>query len=125
MNTTYENGIFTLEEEQEDYSTLPLKDKIDRSIEIIRLASDMSYEFYGQPIVVCYSGGKDSDVLLNLCEKALPLSKFEVLNSHTSVDAPETCYHIRDTINRINSGGVQQRYAIQETRTARLHQCGR
>lgn len=100
---------FVIEEEKPDYSLLPLKEKIDRSIEIIRLASKMSWEFYKEPMIVCYSGGKDSDVLLNLCEKALPLSEFEVLNSHTTVDAPETVYHIRDTVDRINRGGGMAR----------------
>lgn len=97
--------MFELEDEKEDYSLLPLKDKVTRSIEIIRLASKMSWEFYKKPMIICYSGGKDSDVLLHLCEKALPLTDFEVQNSHTTVDAPETVYHIRNTVNRINRGG--------------------
>jgi phosphoadenosine phosphosulfate reductase len=67
----------------------------------------MSWEFYGKPMIICYSGGKDSDVLLHLAEQTLPLTDFEVLNSHTTVDAPETVYHIRDTVKRINKlGGV-------------------
>ena len=97
--------MFELETEQEDYSLLPLEDKIARSIEILRLASQMSWEYYKKPMIICYSGGKDSDVLLNLAEKALPLTDFEVMNSHTTVDAPETVYHIRDTVKRINDGG--------------------
>lgn len=97
--------IFKLEDEKEDFTFLPLKDKIERSKEIIKLASCMSWEFYKEPMIVCYSGGKDSDVLLHLCEQTLPLSKFEVQNSHTTVDAPETVYHIREVIDRINRGG--------------------
>lgn len=97
--------MFELEDEKEDYSLLPLKDKITRSIEIIRLASKMSWEFYKKPMIICYSGGKDSDVLLHLAEQTLPLSEFEVLNSHTTVDAPETVYHIRNTVNRIKKRG--------------------
>ena len=103
--------IFQIEDEKIDYTMLPLKDKIARSIEIIQLASKMSWEFYGKGFICCYLGGKDSDVLLHLCEKALPLSEFEVQNSHTTVDAPETVYHIRDTVNRINREGG----------TARIH----
>lgn len=103
--------IFQIEDEKPDYTLLPLKDKIARSIEIIQLASKMSWEFYKKPFICCYSGGKDSDVLLHLCEKALPLSEFEVLNSHTTVDAPETVYHIRAVVDRINRGGG----------TARIH----
>ena len=99
------DGIFQIEDEQPEYTALPLGDKIARSKEIISLASKMSWEFYGKPMIVCYSGGKDSDVLLHLCEHTLPLSEFEVLNSHTTVDAPETVYHIRETVDRINRGG--------------------
>ena len=98
---------FVIEDEEEtiDYQLLPLKNKIERSKEIIRLASKMSWEFYEKPMIICYSGGKDSDVLLHLVEQTLPLTDFEVLNGHTTVDAPETVYHIRETVNRINNGG--------------------
>lgn len=116
--------MFELEDEKEDYSLLPLKDKITRSIEIIRLASKMSWEFYKKPMIICYSGGKDSDVLLHLAEQTLPLSEFEVLNSHTTVDAPETVYHIRNTVNRINRGGVRQKSIIRTMKTGILYQCG-
>lgn len=117
--------IFELEDEKEDFTLLPLKDKIERSKEIIKLASRMSWEFYKEPMIVCYSGGKDSDALLHLCEQTLPLSEFEVQNSHTTVDAPETVYHIREVIDRINRGGVRRKSTIRETKRAILYQCGR
>ena len=97
--------MFEIEDEREDYSLLPLSKKIERSKEIIRLASRMSWEYYKKPMIVCYSGGKDSDVLLHLCEDTLSLSEFEVLNSHTTIDAPETVWHIRQAVDRINRGG--------------------
>lgn len=102
-----EQKLFVLEDEDTtpDYQALSLDEKIERSKQILRLASEMSWEYYGKPMIVCYSGGKDSDVLLRLCEETLPLSDFEVLNSHTTVDAPETVYHIRNVINRINANG--------------------
>lgn len=34
------------------------------SIELIKMAAKMAMNYYGQPIVCTYSGGKDSDVLL-------------------------------------------------------------
>lgn len=37
-----------------------------KAIERIRLASDMSLKYYQQPLVCTYSGGKDSDVMLEL-----------------------------------------------------------
>lgn len=37
-----------------------------KAIERIRLASDLSLKHYNKPLVCEYSGGKDSDVLLEL-----------------------------------------------------------
>ena len=84
-----------------------LSEKIEESKRALRLASDMSKEYYGKPAIVCYSGGKDSDVLLHLAESCLDIGDFEVLNSHTTVDAPETVYHIRDTIKRLKDKGIK------------------
>lgn len=65
-----------------------------KSIERIRMASEMSLRHYEKPIVCTYSGGKDSDVMLELFKRSgVP---FEVHNSHTTVDAPQTVYHIRE-----------------------------
>ena len=58
------------------------------AIERLKMASDMSLRLYKQPLVVTYSGGKDSDVLLYLAEiSGIP---YEVLHSLTTADAPET-----------------------------------
>ncbi len=57
-----------------------------KGIERIRLASDMSLSHYKRPLVCTYSGGKDSDVMLELFKRSgVP---FEVHNSHTTADAP-------------------------------------
>lgn len=84
-----------------------LSEKIEESKRALRLASDMSKQYYNAPAIVCYSGGKDSDVLLHLAESCLDIGDFEVLNSHTTVDAPETVYHIKDTIKRLNDKGIK------------------
>lgn len=69
------------------------------------MASEMSLHHYGKPLVCEYSGGKDSDVQLWLFEQSgIP---FEVHNSHTSVDAPQTVRHIRDTFKRLEEKGVK------------------
>lgn len=83
------------------------KDKLKKTIEVLKLARDMSFEFYGKPLVITYSGGKDSDVLLDLARKHLRPTDFEVINSHTSVDAPETVYHIRDVFKEVTGGGTK------------------
>ena len=46
---------------------------------------------------VCYSGGKDSDVIRILCQ--LAGVKHDLVNNHTTVDAPETVRYIRGIPN--------------------------
>lgn len=67
----------------------------------------MSRIYYNEPLIVSYSGGKDSDVLLHLAESCLKSNEYEVLNGHTTVDAPETVYHIRDVFKRLNEKGIK------------------
>lgn len=83
------------------------KDKIEKTKESLKLAVEMSKEFYNKPLIITYSGGKDSDVLLDIARKCLKPDEFEVLNSHTSVDAPETVYHIRKVFNDVRVGGTK------------------
>ena len=40
-----------------------------RAIDMLRMASDMSLRLCKEPLVITYSGGKDSDVLLHLAGK--------------------------------------------------------
>lgn len=76
-----------------------------RAIEIIKMGSDMSLGYYGKPIVCTYSGGKDSDVLVTLFERSgVP---FEVHNSHTTADAPQTVYHIRKKFKELEEKGIK------------------
>lgn len=84
-----------------------MNDKIKKSIKTLRLAAEMSHTYYGKPMILCYSGGKDSDVLLHLAKNCLAPTDFEVLNSHTSVDAPETVYHIRKVVDECRRGGIE------------------
>ena len=84
-----------------------LQEKIDYSKNVLKLAADMSKEYYQEPLIVTYSGGKDSDVMLQLALECLEPDEFEVLNSHTTVDAPETVYYIRDKFKWLNEQGVK------------------
>ena len=84
-----------------------LDELVERSKKILTLAADMSKTYYGKPLIITYSGGKDSDVLLHLAESCLKPDEFEVLNSHTTVEAPETVYHIRETFERLRGGGIE------------------
>ena len=84
-----------------------LSEKIEESKRALKLAAEMSREYYNAPLIITYSGGKDSDVMLHLAETTLKPCEFEVLNSHTTVDAPETVYHIRDTFERLKRHGIK------------------
>lgn len=46
-----------------------------------------------EPYYLAYSGGKDSDTIKILAQ--LAGVRFEAVNNHTTVDAPETVYYIR------------------------------
>lgn len=66
------------------------KNKVEIAIE--RLRTFEPPEGY----YVAISGGKDSDVILKLCE--LAGVKFDVHHQHTTLDAPETVHFIKDNI---------------------------
>lgn len=75
------------------------------AIERLKVASDMSLRLYKKPLVITYSGGKDSDVLLHLAGAAgIP---YEVLHSLTTADAPETVRHVLDTFRRLELAGIK------------------
>lgn len=80
-------------------------DKEQSAIELIRMASRMSIRYYEKPIVCTYSGGKDSDVLLELFKRSG--IEFEVHNSHTTADAPQTVYHIREKFRQLENEGIK------------------
>lgn len=74
------------------------------AFEALRFASAQSLKLYEQPLMITYSGGKDSDVLLRLAENSgIP---FEVLHSLTTADAPETVYHVRKTFRKLDEKGI-------------------
>ena len=76
-----------------------------KAIARLRLAAEMSETYYGQPLVITTSGGKDSDVCLYLA--AVSGIRYEVMHNHTSVDAPETIYHVREQFRRLELDGVK------------------
>ena len=76
-----------------------------KAIERMQKASEISMKLFGQPLVVTYSGGKDSDVILQIAKNAkVP---FEVLHNHTTADAPETVYHIRNVFRELELDGIK------------------
>ena len=70
----------------------------------LREAAQMSQQIYEKPLMLTYSGGKDSDLTVDLAIKAgIP---FEVTHSLTTVDMPETVYHVRDVFKRLEDKGI-------------------
>ena len=54
-----------------------MSDLEQTAIERLRAASDMSLRLFEKPLVITYSGGKDSDVMLHLAEKSgIPVDVF-------------------------------------------------
>lgn len=75
------------------------------AIERLKTASEMSLRLFEKPLVITYSGGKDSDVLLHLAQASgIP---FEALHSLTTADAPETVRHVYDTFYRLECKGIK------------------
>ena len=82
-----------------------MSDKVDIAVRRLQEAAEMSQMLYEKPLVVTYSGGKDSDTILKLAQIAkIP---FEVLHSHTTADAPETVYHVRNKFRELELAGIK------------------
>ena len=67
-------------------------EKEKRAIEYLK-----SFEPETEPYRLCYSGGKDSDCIRILA--SLAGVKHDIVNDHTTVDAPETVRYIRSIPN--------------------------
>lgn len=73
--------------------TQQLEKKINFAIKLIQLASKMANS-HGQVIEVCYSGGKDSDVILELTKMANV--EYRAIYKDTTIDPPQTKQHCRE-----------------------------
>lgn len=75
------------------------------SIARLKEGADISKLYYQKPLLILYSGGKDSDVILDLALKSGV--NFQVLHSHTTADAPDTVRYIRDKFYNLELKGVK------------------
>lgn len=82
-------------------------DKEQKAIERLKLAAEMSETYYGKPLIVTTSGGKDSDVCIALALAAG--INFEVQHNHTTADAPETVYHEQEDTYKLLLASEQAR----------------
>lgn len=81
--------------DKEKLAIMRLQDAAERS----------EYLYDGAPLIITTSGGKDSDICLILAERAG--INYEVQHNHTTADAPETVYYVRDQFKRLEEKGVK------------------
>lgn len=70
-----------------------LQSKIEASISTIRKAAKLAQDYTGKPIVVAFSGGKDSQTVYHLAEASGV--DFEAVYNATTIDPPEVVRFIR------------------------------
>ena len=70
-----------------------LQKKVDRAIRLMQSASQAA-NAHGQPLEICYSGGKDSDVILELAK--MSDIRFRAIYRNTTIDPPGTIKHVRE-----------------------------
>lgn len=84
---------------------MPSAGKDTIAIERLRFAAELSEKLYEKPLLLTDSGGKDSSACKQLAVMAG--INFEILHSHTSVDAPETVRFVRSEFSRFEDKGVK------------------
>jgi 3'-phosphoadenosine 5'-phosphosulfate sulfotransferase (PAPS reductase)/FAD synthetase len=74
------------------------------AIERIKEASKMSLQYYGKPLIVTDSGGKDSAVCRELVRRSgIP---HELMHNITTADAPQTIYYVREQFRIAQELGI-------------------
>lgn len=69
-----------------------LDDKINSAIRILKMAETQA-KIFNEPVEIAYSGGKDSDVILELAKMAE--INFRAIYKNTTIDPPGTIQHVR------------------------------
>ena len=77
-----------------------LQSKIDISITTIQKAAKLAKNYTGKPLVVAFSGGKDSQTVYHLTEAAGV--DFEAVYSATTIDPPEVVRFIRTQYPKVH-----------------------
>lgn len=84
-----------------------LQQKINTAYERFRWAAKEAERLFDMPLVVRYSGGKDSDVILQLAkESGVP---FRVTHNLTTADPPDNVYYIRGVFRKLREEGIDCR----------------
>ena len=78
--------------------------KVEVAYERYRWAAKEAERLFDMPLVVRYSGGKDSDVILQLAkESGVP---FRVTHNLTTADPPDNVYYIRRVFAALREEGI-------------------
>ena len=84
--------------------------KIATAYERFRWAAKEAERLFDMPLVVQYSGGKDSDVILQLAkESGVP---FRVTHNLTTADPPDNVYYIRRVFARLRQEGIDAKINV-------------
>lgn len=87
-----------------------LQQKIEIAYERFRWAAKEAERLFDMPLVVRYSGGKDSDVILQIAkESGVP---FRVTHNLTTADPPDNVYYIRRVFARLREEGIDCRINV-------------
>lgn len=70
-----------------------LQKKVDRAVKLLQAAGKIAAE-HGQPLEIGYSGGKDSDVILELAKMAGV--NYRAIYKNTTIDPPGTIKHAKE-----------------------------
>lgn len=79
-------------------------DREQTAIERLKEAARVSERYYQKPVIITYSGGKDSAVILELAIRSG--IDFHVMHNHTTVDAPETVRFVRQVFRNLEDRNV-------------------
>lgn len=88
--------------------------KIDTAYERYRWAAKEAERLFDTPLTVSYSGGKDSDVILQLAKESLAPAgiEFRVTHNLTTADPPDNVYYIRRVFAALREEGIDCRINV-------------
>lgn len=82
--------------------------KVEVAYERFRWAAKEAERLFDLPLTVSYSGGKDSDVILQLAKESLAPAgiEFRVTHNLTTADPPDNVYYIRRVFAALREEGI-------------------
>lgn len=102
-----------------DNVSLPrVKSAIDR----VRLAYEvLQHRAPGEKLYVAYSGGKDSECIVQVCREAVGEAAIEVNYNATGIDPPELVRHVRQQFRAWEAASVECHFNKDHLQTKNMH----